>query len=291
MKSESKKMTKRERKDNLWGWFLVSPVVFKLFVFNTIPALFCLFVSFTDYNMLGEAGSRITKFTLDAYKDVFTSEAFWKSMGNTLFYMLGIPIKLVLGFALAYALNAKFLKGKGLFRVLYYMPAVATAMAIAIVWKWFFNPEGLLNALLGTDIAWLLDPKTVKPALILKGVWGGVGGIMLMYLAGMQNIGEELYESAALDGANAWIKMTKITLPLLGPITLYHIIGGISGGMNAFGENYTMVASEASSTAIWWTYTQFTGGNFPVASAAALLITIVTIVLSIPTYKKLIQQF
>ena len=185
MKSKSRKMTVRERKDNLWGWFLVSPIIIKIIIFNTLPSLFCLFVSFTDYNMLGLAGSRITRFTLDAYKDVLNSHVFWQAMGNTLFYLLGMPIKMILGFFLAYALNAKFLKGKTVFRVLYYMPAVATAMAIAIVWKWFFNPEGLLNALLGTDIAWLLDPKTVKPALILKGVWGGVGGTMLMYLAGM----------------------------------------------------------------------------------------------------------
>ena len=291
MKSKTKKMTKRERKDNLWGWFLVSPIIFKLIVFNTIPTLFCLFVSFTDYNMLGQIGSRITKFTLDAYKDVLSSHAFWQSMGNTLFYMLGIPIRLFVGFLLACAVNAKFLKGKTVFRVLYYMPAVATAMAIAIVWKWFFNAEGLLNALLGTNISWLQDPMTVRPALILKGIWGGVGGTMLMYLAGMQNISEEIYEQASLDGATAWIKMIKITMPLLGPITLYNVITGIANGMNAFGENYTMVSSTASSTAIWWTYGQFTGGNYPVASAAAFMITIVTILLSIPSYRKLIQQF
>lgn len=291
MKRKRIPMTKRERKENLWGWFLVSPIIIKILVFNTFTSLFCLVVSFTDYNMIGEVGNRITKFTLDAYKDVLGSEVFWISMKNTLFYMLGMPIQLVLGFALAYALNVKFLKGKSVFRVLYYMPAVATAMAIAIVWKWFYSPEGVLNALLGTNISWLQDPATVKPALILKGVWGSVGGIMLMYLAGMQNISEDLYEQASLDGATAWVKMVKITLPLLGPITLYHVLNGIAGGMNAFGENYTMVATTESSTAIWWTYTQFTGGNFPVASAAAWMITIVSILLSIPSYKKLIEQF
>ena len=191
MAKKSEKMTKMQRRENCWGWFLISPMILKVLIFTVFPTVFCLVISFTDYNMLA-ARDKITKATLDNYIEVFTSRDFWRAMWNTVYLMLGIPIRLIIGFLLAYALNYKFLRGRTVFRVIYYLPAVSSAVAIALVWKWFFNTDGVFNALFGTDFAWLIDPDIVKNSLIIKGVWGGVGGTMLMYLAGMQKILELL---------------------------------------------------------------------------------------------------
>ena len=289
MKKTSKKMTKIQRRENLWGWFLVSPIIIKVLAFTVYPTLFCLLVSFTDYNMLA-IGDKITEFTLANYIEVFTSEDFWRSMWNTVYMMLSLPIRLILGFLLAYALNYKFLRGRTAYRVIYYMPAVSSAVAIALVWKWFFNTDGVFNVLFGTDYAWLIDPNIVKNSLIIKGVWGGIGGTMLMYLAGMQNISEDIYESAALDGASPMVKMFKITLPLLTPITTYQILTGITAGLNAFADNYTMVSGSASNTAVFWIYNQFKGGNYPLVGAASFVLMVFVVVFSIPEYKKMIKD-
>lgn len=289
MTKTSKKMTKIQRRENLWGWFLVSPMIIKVLTFTVIPTLFCLVISFTDYNILA-MGNKISRVTLDNYKEVFTSEHFWRSMWNTVYLMLSLPIKLFIGFLLAYALNYKFLRGRSVYRVIYYLPAVSSAVAIALVWKWFFNTDGVFNALFGTDYAWLIDPDIVKNSLIIKGVWGGIGGTMLMYLAGMQNISEDIYESAALDGASPIVKMFQITMPLLTPITLYQVITGIAGGLNAFADNYTMVSGSASSTAVFWIYGQFIGGNYPLAGAAAFVLMMFVVVFSIPQYKRMIKN-
>lgn len=289
MAKKSEKMTKMQRRENCWGWFLISPMILKVLIFTVFPTVFCLIISFTDYNMLA-ARDKITKATLDNYIEVFTSRDFWRAMWNTVYLMLGIPIRLIIGFLLAYALNYKFLRGRTVFRVIYYLPAVSSAVAIALVWKWFFNTDGVFNALFGTDFAWLIDPDIVKNSLIIKGVWGGVGGTMLMYLAGMQNISEDIYEQAALDGASPLIKMFKITLPLLAPITMYLVLTGITGGLNAFADNYTMVSSSASNTAVFWIYNQFTGGNYPLVGAASFVLMMFVIVFSIPQYKKMIRD-
>ncbi len=281
------KLSKRKRIENLWGWFLVSPMIIKVIIFVTIPTLYCLFVSFTDYNILA-AGQKFTKFTLDNYREVLHSRDYWRSMFNTIYLLIALPIQLVVGFLVAYTLNNKAIRLKGVFRVVYYLPAVSSIVAVALVWKWFFNMDGVLNEIFGTDFAWLMDPAIVKNSLIIKSVWGGFGSTMLMYFAGMQNISEDLYEAAEIDGAGTFVKMTKITLPLLTPITLYLLVTGISGGLNAFADNYTMVASAASNTTVFWIYGQFVGGNYPLVGASSFVLTLFVIVFSIPQYRKMV---
>ena len=264
-------------------------MILKCIIFTVVPTIFCLIVSFTDYNMLA-SGNRITKFTLDQYIEVFTSEYYWRSMYNTIYYLIGLPIRLVLGFLLAIALNNKALKGRTVFRVIYYLPAVSSAVAIALVWKWIFNTDGVLNQILGTNISWLYDPDIVKNSLILKSIWGGIGGTMLMYLAGMQNINEELYEAADLDGASSFIKMVKITLPLCAPMTGYLILTGITAGLAAFSDNYTMIASESANTVVYWIYAQFKGGNYPLVAAGSFVLGVIIFVLSLPQFKRIVEN-
>ena len=283
------KVSKLQRREDITGIVYALPIIIKCVIFTVVPTIFCFIVSFTDYNMLA-SGNRITKFTLEQYIDVFTSENFWRAMYNTLYYLIGLPIRLVLGFLIAAALNNKSLKGRTAFRIIYYLPAVSSAVAIALVWKWIFNTDGVLNQILGTNISWLYDPNIVKNSLILKGIWGGIGGTMLMYLAGMQNINEELYEAADLDGASSFVKLTKITLPLCSTMTGYLVLTGITGGLAAFSDNYTMIASDSANTVVYWIYAQFKGGNYPLVAAGSFVVGIIIFVLSLPRFKRLVRD-
>ena len=289
MALSTKKVSKLQRREDLTGVLYAMPMIVKCIIFTVIPTIFCLIVSFTDYNMLA-SGNRITRFTLEHYIEVFTSEYYWRSMYNTIYYMIGLPIRLVLGFLLAVALNNKKLFGRTAFRVIYYLPAVSSVVAVSLVWRWIFNTDGVLNQILGTNISWLYDPAIVKNSLILKSIWGGIGGTMLMYLAGMQNINEELYEAADLDGASSFVKMMKITLPLCATMTGYLVLTGVTGALAAFSDNYTMIASESANTVVYWIYAQFKGGNYPLVAAGSFVLGVIIFVLSLPQFKRIVEN-
>ena len=291
---ETKKIKKKKRSDfqkreDIAGLLLISPIIIKCIIFVFIPCLFCLVVSFTDYNIIGN-GFNFEKIGFHNYAEVFTSPVFWKSVWNTVYMLLSLPIRLIIGFLLAVAFNSKAVKGRTIFRVIYYMPAVSSVVAIGVVWKWAFNTDyGMINQIFGTSINWLGDPDVVKNSLIIKQVWGGVGAAMLMYLAGMQNINGELYEAAAIDGATPFQSMIRITLPLLGPFTSYQVITGLIAGLNSFGDNYVIVSSADSNTVIYWIYRQFMGGDYGLVGAASMVVGIIIFVLSLPNFKRMVK--
>ena len=140
---------------------------------------------------------------------------------------------------------------------------------------------------LGTDIGWLTDDNVVKNSFIMKSVWGGMGGSMLLQLAGMQNISKEYYEAAELDGAGELTKIFKITLPLLSPVLFYMITVNVIGGLNAFSDNYIITSSDATKTVVYWIYLKVTqqGGKFGLASAAATLLGGVVFLITLLQFK------
>jgi multiple sugar transport system permease protein len=178
---------------------------------------------------------------------------------------------MVISFLLAVTLNKKF-AGRSLFRVILYLPAVSSVLAIGIVWKWMFNTDfGVINKLFHTNIQWLTSPKLVKISLIIKGVWGGLGGTMLLFLASLQNISNDYYEAADIEGANSFDKMFKITVPLVTPVTFYVIIIGVIGGLNAFSDNYIIAASDDANTVVYYMWRKLNQGEYGLVSAAAIL--------------------
>lgn len=170
---------------------------------------------------------------------------FWESLYNTLFMLLAIPISLMIALGLALALNQK-IHGKSVFRMLYYLPVVLPIAATSLIWMWIFNPNfGILNYgldLLGlpADIKWLQDQHTVKPALMLMSIWGGLGYQMLIYLAGLQNIPNHLYEAAKIDGAGLMAQFRYVTWPSLTPTTFFLLITGMIAGFQGFAQPYIM---------------------------------------------------
>lgn len=169
----------------------------------------------------------------------------WEGLYNTVFLMVGIPISMGLSLLLAIALN-QAAYGASFFRAVYYMPVILPIAATALIWLWVFNPDfGLLNYVmrelgLPANTNWLQDRQTVKPALIIMGVWGGLGFQMLIYLAGLQGVPRQLYEAAELDGAGRLAKFRYVTWPALTPTTFFLLITGLIGGFQNFVQPYIM---------------------------------------------------
>ncbi len=234
-----------------WGavWFLL-PNALGFLTFTLLPVLAAFLLSFTRWDAV-ESWQGIRWAGLDNYRDILgfmrgpeglqaSDEQFWQTMYNTVFLMLGIPLGMALSFFTALLMNQR-LRGITLYRVIYFLPTVCSAVAVAMVWRWVYDADwGLLNQGLrvaGVDSppGWLIDPSWAKPALILMGLWMGIGGYnCVLYLAGLQNIPPEFYEAADMDGADWWHKVRHITWPMLAPTTFFIFVMSIIAGFQGY---------------------------------------------------------
>jgi multiple sugar transport system permease protein len=204
--------------------------------------------------MLASLGVSMTKWNLlrppeflgiDNYVEVLTDPKFHKALLNTLYYMVGyLPLVLVGALAVALLLNSK-LKGLAFFRGIYFLPVVTSWVVVALLWKWLLSPEGgFVNYILGIfgidGPGWWTDPNWAMPSIILASVWKDLGFNMLILLAGLQAIPDQLYEAARIDGAGIWRRIRSITLPLLTPSILFVMILAMIGAFQVFDEVYVM---------------------------------------------------
>lgn len=234
--------------------FVALPVIGFL-IFIAYPLVFSVYASFTKWNGLSDPVPN----GFDNFVEMFGDRYFWQAMGNTVFYMIGIPIGLVLSLLLALALNRK-MRGTTFFRTVYYVPVVSSLAAVAILWQWAYNGDfGLVNQVLdifGIDGPnWLQNPDTAKPAIIIMSVWKGLGFSMLLYLAALQSVPPHLLEAASLDGASAFQKFRHIIVPLLNPVTFFLVVTSIIGGAQIFIEINIMTPTggpEFSTASIVW---------------------------------------
>ncbi|WP_425955488.1 carbohydrate ABC transporter permease [Xylanimonas sp. McL0601] len=243
------------RTEHRWALAFVAPPVIGFLLFTLYPIAFAFYASLTSWNGLGPM--RFVGF--DNYVALLQDEYFRKSLWNTFFYMIGIPIGLVLSLLLAIALNRR-IPGRTAFRTIYYIPVISSLAAIAIVWQFAYNGDfGLVNQVLAwfgiTGPDWLQNTATVKPAIILMAVWKGLGYSMLLYLAAIQSVPASLYEAASLDGAGAFQKFRSITLPMVRPVTFFLVVTNIIGGAQIFTEINIMTPGggpEFSSASVVW---------------------------------------
>lgn len=243
------------RNEHRWAAAFVAAPVIGFVLFTVYPTVYALYASLTRWN-----GLTAPQFIgLENYTSLFSDEYFLKSMWNTFFYMIGIPIGLTLSLLLALTLNRKII-GRTAFRTIYYVPVISSLAAIAIVWQFAYNGDfGLVNQALswfgiqGPD--WLQNTATVKPAIIIMAIWKGLGYSTLLYLAAIQSVPASLYEAAALDGANAFQKFRSITVPMVRPVTFFLVVTNIIGGSQIFIEVNIMTPTggpEFSSASIVW---------------------------------------
>ncbi|TLS39403.1 sugar ABC transporter permease [Pseudalkalibacillus caeni] len=233
-----------KNRENIQGYIFVLPWIIGFVVFTMGPMLFSLYASFTNYNIT----SHMDFIGLDNYSRMFnTDPLFWTSLWNTLYFVIWtVPMTTAGAVLLALLLN-QGVPGMRIFRTIYYLPAVLSGVAVYFLWMQLLSPStGLINTALawfGIDgPAWLFDPEWTKPALIIMKMWG-VGGGMLLYLASLQGVPKALYESATLDGANAYHRFRHITLPLITPVIFFDIVTSLIGGFQIFQEAYVMTES------------------------------------------------
>jgi len=232
------------RGQRVCGFALASPALAHLGVFAIWPLLFVIYMSLFRWPLLGgrQAFVGSGNFSL-----LLQDGAFFNALKNSALFTLGtVPVSLLLALVLA-SLLVQPIRGSGLLRTLYFLPVVTSTVAVAMVFSWVYHPEfGLLNyslKLMGIDGPnWLGDPRFALVALMLMSIWKGLGYQVVIYLAGLSAIPAELYEVAALEGANAWQRFWQVTVPLLKPTTVFLGVTGVIGSFQVFTAVYTMTA-------------------------------------------------
>ena len=220
-------------KEALTGWLFALPWFLGFLVFTAGPMLYSLYTSFTKYNITTDP----QWIGLDNYTSLFADERFYKGLQNT-FWMVIFKTPLVVVIAIAMALLlATDVPGGKFFRTVFYLPNVLAGVAAVFLWQWILAPNGLFNRFLGffhiPSVGWFTDPAWTKPALVVMGMWW-IGSNVLIYLAGIKGIPQDLYEAASLDGAVGWSKIRYITLPLLSPTIFFQVVTGIIGTFQIF---------------------------------------------------------
>ncbi|MBI2842436.1 MAG: ABC transporter permease subunit [Armatimonadetes bacterium] len=277
----------------LLPWF----VGFLIFTFGSTIA--SLLLSFSRWDILSPA--RFVGFA--NFAELLREPLFLKALGNTLYYAaFSIPLAIVGGLAISVLMNQK-LRGIRMFRTVYYLPAIVSGVATAVLWQWIFDPTtGLLNKLLavtGLDHAlaligiemparWLLSPDLSKPAFIIMSLWG-VGGAMIIYLAGLQGIPEDLYEAAKIDGATAWQRFKKVTLPLLTPTIFYQLVIGTMAALQFFTQAYIMTDGGPQNSTLFYSLYLFKNAfewmKMGFASAVAWILFALVLIVTIIQFK------
>lgn len=225
----------------------MAPSFILLTVFFIIPVISALLMSFTDFDIYSLANLRFARLVgLQNYENLFSDPFFWKAMVNTFYFLLvGGPLTIFVALIAAVLLNSRLVRFRSLLRLGFFTPVVATLVAASVVWKYIYDPHfGLLNYALGflgvSPRDWLSDPLWAMPAIILFAVWKNFGYTMMIFLAGLQTIPENLYEAAGIDGANFWQRFWKITIPMLAPTTLFVTVVTLIGYLQLFAEPYIM---------------------------------------------------
>jgi multiple sugar transport system permease protein len=228
-------------RQNLLGYAFIAPWLIGFLVFTAAPFVSSIYLSFTRYDVVTPPHwVGLANYQALAHNDPL----FWKALGITIKYaFVAVPLGIVAGVGLALLLNAE-IGGISVYRTIFYLPSIVPAVAGSVVFVWLLNPQvGLVNSFLKlfgvTGPNWLNDSKTAFWSLVLMGLWG-VGGSMVIYLAGLKDIPIHLYEAAVLDGASGSQRMRKITLPMLTPVIFFNLVMGVIGSFQYFTQAYVM---------------------------------------------------
>ncbi|HET6680230.1 MAG TPA: sugar ABC transporter permease [Gemmatimonadaceae bacterium] len=232
---------------NRSGWLFVAPALALIGVFFLLPVVASLLLSLTDFDLYAIASFDNARFIgLDNYARLLRTPLFWSALKNTFYFALvGGPLTILVALGAALLLNSRLVRFKGFFRTIYFTPFVTSLVAVAIVWRYLYHARyGLFNAALAPlgigPIDWLGDPAWAMPSIILMAVWKNFGYNMLIFIAGLQSIPQELYDAAHIDGANAWSRFRHVTMPMLGPTTLFVAVITMIGYFQLFAEPYVM---------------------------------------------------
>lgn len=276
------------RYSKITPYVFILPMILGLVLFRFGPIIASFLISFTEWR-----GTTPPEFIgLGNYIELYQSPAFWEILRNTFVFALGfVPGVMLLGLGLALLINQN-IKGIAFYRGLYYLPAITSMVAVALVWNWIFQSRfGILNHILRTwfDVTsppnWLADRETTLLVLIVVSVWKSAGFPMLIFLAGLKGIPRHLYEAAQIDGANRWHQLRYVTLPLLTPVTFFVLIISIFDAFQTFEVTLTMTEGgpiHASTTLSYYIYKNaFQFFRYGFSSALAYVLMVIVVIITI----------
>ena len=274
------------KKRQLAGWMFAGPALIAIAVFFVVPVAAALLMSLTDFDIYALADLRNLRFVgLDNYAALLGNALFWQALWNTvIFVVLGVPLSIGASLGAAMLLHAKVARWQGFFRTALFAPVVTTLVAVAVVWRYLFHTRyGLLNAALGSvgisPIDWLGDPAWAMPSIVLLSVWKNFGYNMVILLAGLQAIPQDLYEAARLDGARRLALLRHITLPGLAPLLLLVSILTMAGHFQLFAEPYVMTQGGPAQRTVTVLYLMYEEGfkwwSLGSASAVAFVLFVI----------------
>ncbi len=280
------KLATQQRRAALW---FVAPALLLMAVFFVVPVIGGLLLSLTDFDIYAIGAPETARFVgLQNYRELADNPVFWTALRNTFYFVLvGGPLSILASLVAALQLNAPGVRLRPLFRTVYFAPVVTTLVAVAIVWRYLYHPRyGLINHVLGWfgagPIDWLGDPTWSMPAIILLAVWKNFGYAMLIFLAGLGSIPDELYDAAAIDGAGPWRRFVHVTLPGLAPTFVFVGVTTMIGYFQLFAEPYVMTQGgplRSTTSVVLLMYEEgFRWWRMGVASSIAFVLLVITLV-------------
>ena len=287
MSGENKKIktvrSKMALREERWALLFIAAPFIGFCLFMAYPIGFSLVASMSKWTGINSLWGNMSGFS--NYIAIFQDVKFWKSLGTTVIYMIGIPIGMILGLFIAMGMNRK-IPGVRLLTTMYYVPVVSSLVAVSILWAWVFNYDyGLFNTIIKALTGvhgpiWLGDEQVVKIAMIIFMTWKGLGTSIILYLAGLQNIPRDYYEAAELDGANGWQRFTNITFPLVSPVSFYILVTSMIGGFQVFVEVQVMTTNGgtnySAATIVYYLYDKaFSNGQLGYGCAIAVILAII----------------
>ncbi len=287
------RIKRRQVMDWLTAYGMLTPSFLVLAVFIYFPVVFTLYLSFQRWRLLrGPAAFA----GLANYQFMLTSEDFWQALRNTFYFATGaIPTGMALALIIAMLLNRP-LRGMALYRTAYFIPVITSMVAVSVVWLWIYHPDvGLMNWLLGLvglgPVRWLNEPRPAMPALIIMSVWKGLGYNVIIYLAGLQNVPQHLFEAARIDGANRWQLFRHITWPLVTPTSFLIFIMAVINSFQSFTQVHVMTQGGplgATTVIVYYLYQQaFQQFNMGYGSAVAMALFVIILALTLIQMKVL----
>jgi multiple sugar transport system permease protein len=290
-----------DRGSGLVAWLFASPWIIIFVVFMAAPIIASLILSFTDFGIANIANPFNLNFIgFQNYAKLVHDPTFITAVLNTLeFVLVGIPLDVALGLLIAVGLNRGVGAFRSIFRVGYYLPVVTSIIAVAVVWRYLYDPDvGLINNVLHSvglpGVDWLGNPNLAMPSIIIMAVWRNVGGAMIIFLAGLQGIDKGLYEAARIDGAGAFARFRNITLPMLQPTMLFVVVTTTIGFLQVFGEPFVMTGGgplNRTFTVSMYLYQQgFNFFNQGYASAIAYVMFVVIAIVALVQFRVMRPQ-
>lgn len=282
------KMTLAEKREATWGWAFIIPTMLGLLILNFYPIFDTIYQSFFK---TGDFGLGNVFIGMKNYQDMLfgTGKAeLWQSLWNTIKYaIIEVPFSVVISIVLAVFLNRK-MKGRSVYRTIFFLPMVCAPAAVAMVWKWLYNQQfGLLNNVFHTNVAWISNPNIAWICIGIIGVWSIIGYNMVLFLGGLQEIPGDYYEAARIDGASGVRQFFSITMPLLSPTTFFIVQTRIIGALTIFDLMFMVMdktnqALNKTQSIVYVFYQySFTNGNKGVGAAIVVILLVFIMVLTV----------